>query len=107
MSDFLYYLGWEIINISLEYTAVAWASGRLRRLFLAVVGVNLATHPLFVRALFVWGRDPAFIALCEVAILFLEWSLLVAVYGVRRWRVLFPVALAMNAASLGTGLLIQ
>lgn len=107
MNDFLYYLGWEIINISLEYTAASWAANRLRRLFLAVVAVNLATHPLFTWALDTWGRDGSFVALCEIGIFFVEWAMLVAVYGRSRWKLLLLLALAMNAASLGTGLLLS
>ena len=107
MNDFLYYLGWEIINISLEYTAASWAANRLRRLFPAVVVVNLATHPLFTWALGTWGRDASFVALCEIGIFLVEWTILVAIYGRSRWRLLLLLAFVMNAASLGTGLLLS
>ena len=105
MDEVLYYLAWEWINIAIEYTAAAWA--RLPRLFWAVVGVNLVTHPIFMCLLAVFGRAPGFILTCEVVIPIVEWLLLMAFYGRIRWRLLLGVSLLMNAVSYGTGLLID
>ena len=105
MGAILYYLAWEWINIALEYTAVAWV--RLPRLFLAVVGVNLITHPIFMCLLEQFGRDPLFVLGCEVVIPVIEWLLLMAAYGRARWRLLLGVSFLMNIVSYGTGLLIE
>jgi len=104
MKALLYCLAWEWINIALEYTSVAWV--RLPRLFWAVVGVNLITHPAFVVLLERFGRSPGFVVPCEVAIFAIEFLLLVLIYGGARWRLLLIVALLMNAVSYGTGLLL-
>lgn len=105
MESILYWLAWEWINISLEYTAVAWA--RLPRLFWAIVGVNLVTHPVFMFLLERFGRAPLFILGCESAIPVVEWLLLMVVYGRARWRLLLGVSVLMNAVSYGTGLLVD
>ena len=105
MGAILYYLAWEWVNIALEYTAVAWV--RLPKLFLAVVGVNLVTHPIFMCLLEQFGRDPMFILGCEVVIPVVEWLLLMAAYGRARWRLLLGVSFLMNAVSYVTGLLID
>ena len=105
MGAILYYLAWEWINIALEYTAVAWV--RLPKLFLAVVGVNLITHPIFMCLLEQFGRDPLFVLGCEVVIPVVEWLLLMAAYGRARWRLLLGVSFLMNAVSYVTGLLIE
>ena len=105
MSEFCYFLVWEWINIALEYTAVSWS--RLPRLFLTVVGVNLFTHPLFTLLLARFGRSPRFVVPCEAVIFLVEWAFLVAVYGRSRWRRLGLVAFVMNAASYGTGVLME
>ncbi len=105
MGSLLYYLAWEWINISLEYTAVAWT--RLPRLFLAVAGVNLMTHPVLMFLLEWFGRNPFFILGCEIVIPFAEWLMLMAVYGRSRGRLLLGVAVLMNAVSYMMGLLID
>jgi len=105
MGALLYYLAWEWINIALEYTAVAWV--RLPRLFLAVVGVNLVTHPIFMVLLGQFGHDPLLILGCEMVIPVVEWLLLVAAYGRARWRMLLGVSFLMNVVSYATGLLIE
>ena len=105
MGAILYYLAWEWINIALEYTAVAWV--RLPSLFLAVVGVNLVTHPIFMCLLDQFGRDPLFVLGCEVVIPVVEWLLLTAAYGRVRWRLLLGVSSLMNVVSYATGLLID
>ena len=105
MSAILYYLAWEWINIAIEYTTVAWV--RLPRLFLAVVGVNLATHPILMVLLEQFGHDPFLILGCEVVIPVVEWLLLMAAYGRARWRLLLGVSFLMNIVSYGTGLLIN
>ena len=105
ISALLYYLAWEWINIAIEYTAVAWA--RLPRLFLAVVGVNLVTHPVFMVVLGLFGRDPVLILGCEMVIPVVEWLLLMAAYGRERWRLLLGLSVLMNSVSYGTGLLID
>lgn len=105
MGTVLYYLAWEWVNIALEYTAVAWA--RLPRLFWAVVGVNLVTHPILMFLLERFGRDPLFILGCEFVIPVVEWLMLIGVYGRARWRLLLGVAVLMNAVSYLTGLLID
>ena len=105
MSALLYYLAWEWINIAIEYTTVAWV--RLPSLFLAVAGVNLITHPIFMCLLEQFGRDPLFVLGCEVVIPVVEWLLLMAAYGRARWRLLLGVSFLMNIVSYGTGLLIN
>lgn len=99
----LCFLAWEWINIALEYTAVAWT--KLPRLGIAVVGVNLFTHPVFVLLLGVFGSETVFVVSCEAVIFAIEWALLVACYGLKRWRFLALVAFVMNAASYLTGIL--
>ena len=74
-----YYLAWEIINISLEFTATAWV--REPRWFCAVLGVNIVTHPLFVVLLETYGRTPLFILLCEACIVCVESLLLMVALG--------------------------
>jgi len=103
-----YFLAWEWINIALEYAAVAWV--RLPRFFLAVVGVNLVTHPVLMFLLqrvflvesFVDG--PLTVLLCEVVVFLVEWACLVAVYGRAKARLLGKAALLMNCVSFATGL---
>lgn len=105
MSALIQFVVWEWINIALEYTAVSWS--RLPRLFLAVVGVNLVTHPLFTLLLVRFGRDWQFVLGCEVVIFLVEWALLVAICGRARWRYLGLVSLTMNAVSCVTGVLME
>ena len=105
MIAILYYLAWEWINIALEYTTVAWV--RLPRLFLAVVGVNLITHPIFMVLLEEFGHDPLLILGCEIVIPVVEWLLLMAAYGCTRWRLLLGVSFLMNVVSYATWLLIE
>lgn len=104
MSVFLCYIAWEWINIALEYTVTSWV--KLPRWFLAVVGVNLTTHPVFVFMLERFGRVPSFILFCEAIIVLLEALLLMCLYGFNRWRRLFAIAFLMNATSYVTGVLI-
>ena len=105
MSMLLCCLAWEWINVALEYTAVAWV--RLPKLFLAVVGVTLVTHPVFMFMLERFGRDPLFILGCELVIPIVEWLLLMVAYGRSRWRLLLGMSVLMNAVSYITGLLID
>ena len=105
MSTIIQFVVWERINVALEYTAVSWA--RLPRLFLTVVGVNLVTHPLFTLLLARFGRSPRVVLPCEAVIFLVEWALLVAVCGRSRWWRLGLVAFVMNAASYGTGILME
>ena len=100
----LCFLAWEWINIALEYTAVAWT--KLPRLGIAVVGVNLVTHPAFTLLLELYGREAVFVIVCEIVIILVEWVLLTAFYGIARWRLLIFVSFIMNAVSCCTGLLI-
>ena len=99
----LCFLAWEWINIALEYTAVAWT--KLPRLGWAVIGVTLVTHPVFVLLLGVFGSETVFVVSCEAVIFAIECALLVACYGLKRWRFLALVAFVMNAASYLTGIL--
>ena len=105
MRALLYYLAWEWINIAIEYTTVAWT--RLPKLFIAVVGVNLVTHPIFMVLLAQFGRGPLLILGCEMVIPVVEWLLLMAAYRRSRWRLLLGMSFLMNAVSYGTGLLIE
>ncbi len=105
MEEILCFLGWEWVNISLEFTAVAWV--RLPRLFLAVAGVNLVTHPALMFILDRFGRDTDAILAFEAGIVLAEWLMLVAVYGKARWRLLAGMALLMNIVSYATGLLLD
>lgn len=104
MKDIFYYLAWEWVNISLEYTAVAWV--RLPRLFWAVAGVNLVTHPVFMFLLEWYDYSFTFILVCEAIIPFVECLILMIAYGRARWRMLLGIAVLMNAVSFGVGLLI-
>ena len=103
MRALLYFAAWELINIALEYTATAWV--KLPRWFLAVVAVNLATHPAFTLVLDMFGRSMPFVLHCEAAIFIAESLMLMGAYGFRRWRLLLAASLLMNAASYITGLL--
>lgn len=105
MSAFCYYLAWEWVNIALEYTAVSWV--KLPHLFWVVVGVNLVTHPLFSFLIVHVEGALGFVLACEAVIFFVEWGLMICFYGRRRWRRLGLVALLMNIASYGTGVLIE
>ena len=105
MSALIQFVVWEWLNIALEYTAASWA--RLPHLFPTVVGVNLVTHPFFTLLLARFGRDLPFVLGCEAVIFLVEWTLLVAVYGRSSWRRLGFVAFVMNAASYGTGVLME
>ena len=108
IEEIVYFLAWEWINIALEYASVAWV--RLPRFFLAVVGVNLVTHPalmfvlkrVFLIESFVDG--PLIVLLCEVVVFLVEWACLVAVYGRAKAWLLGKAALIMNCVSLATGL---
>ena len=105
MSVFLYFVAREWINIALEFTATAWV--KLPRWPLAVIGVNLATHPIFTFLLGVFGEASVFVIPCEICIFMAEALMLMAVYGFRRWRFLLVVSLAMNTASYLTGVLLM
>ena len=105
MKALCWFLAWEWINIALEYTATAWV--RIPRWFLAVVAVNLATHPAFMFALGAFGRSAVFVFSCEVAIFLVEALILMIAYGCRRWRLLLFASLLMNASSYATGLLLE
>jgi len=105
MKALCWFLAWEWINIALEYTATAWV--RLPRWFLAVVAVNLATHPAFTLSLGAFGRSTLFVLSCEAAIFLAEALMLMAAYGSRHWRLLFAASLLMNVASCFTGLLME
>ena len=104
MKAICWLLVWEWINIALDYAATAWV--RLPRWFLAVVAVNLLTHPAFTLALDAFGRSAPFVISCEIAIFLLEAVILMAAYGFRRWRLLLGASLLMNGASYITGLLL-
>ena len=109
MAALLHILVWEWINIALECTATAWV--RLPRFPLAVAGVNLVTHPLLMAVLSVAGRSPAVVLPCEAVVVLAEGAMLCVLYRhggagpTRRFLVL--VALLMNAASYGTGCLLE
>ncbi|MBO4287209.1 MAG: hypothetical protein J5985_03465 [Kiritimatiellae bacterium] len=106
MNELLYFAAWEWINISLEYTVVAWT--RLPRLLPVVIGVNLVTHPVFLFLLERFGRALPFILACEGVIALIEWVLLIAVYGRRkRAGFLACMSLLMNGVSYGTGVLLS
>ena len=98
-------LAWELLNISLEYTATAWWV-QLPRWILATVTVNLATHPVLSILVMRFGTPLSLIVPCEIAIFIGEWFLLMALYGATRWRRLLLASFAMNATSYFTGLLL-
>lgn len=60
MRVFCCFVAWEWINIALEYAATGWV--KLPRWFIAVVCVNLVTHPVFSFAIDVFGRSAFFCA---------------------------------------------
>ena len=99
----VHYAAWEWLGISLEYTAGAWA--RLPRFFWAVVGVNLATHPLFTVLLNTVSCGAMFILICEIVICFVEWGLLCLVYRQQPRLRLLAVSATMNITSCLTSLL--
>lgn len=105
MKALCWFLAWEWVNIAIEYSVTAWV--RLPRWFLAVVAVNLATHPAFTLALGSFGRSMPFVLSCEAAISIAEALMLMAVYGSRHRRLLFGASLLMNAASYFTGLVME
>ena len=105
MSALLYFLAWEWINIALEYTATAWV--KLPRWFLAVVAVNLASHPVFTILLGIFGRSASFVLPCEAVIVCVEAILLMIVYGLRRWRQILALSFVMNGVSYVTGVLLM
>ena len=102
MKTVLALFAWEWINIAIEFTTVSWT--RLPRLFWAVVGVNLLTHPVFMLALPVLNGETSTVLICEFVIALVEWACLVAVYGWSRFRLCGVMALTMNAVSYITGL---
>lgn len=109
MAAILPILAWEWINIALECTATAWV--RLPRFSLAVAGVNLVTHPLLMAVLSAAGRSSSVVLPLEAVVVLVEGAMLCALYRhggagpTRRFLVL--VSLLMNAASYGTGLLLE
>lgn len=103
MSVLLYFAAWEWINIALEFTATAWV--KLPRWFLAVVAVNLATHPAFMLVLARFGSSLPLVLSCEIVIALFEAFLLMSMYGIKRWRFLLAVSFLMNGASYLTGVL--
>ncbi len=105
MSFLLYFVVWEWINIALEYTASAWV--KLPRWFLAVVAVNLATHPAFMLVLARFGRSLPLVLSCEAVIALFEAILLMSMYGFKRWRFLLAASFLMNTASYLTGVLME
>ena len=102
MKTVLALLAWEWINIAIEFTTVSWT--RLPRLFWAVVGVNLLTHPVFMLMLPVLNGETSTVLVCEFVIVLVEWACLVAIYGWSRFRLCGVMALTMNAVSYITGL---
>ena len=104
MTAFLNLLAWEWVNIALEVTATVWV--RLPHFVLAVAGVNLLTHPLLTCVLTRFGTELRFVLACEACVVLVEWGVLTAVYGWRRWRFLGWVSVLMNGVSYGTGVLL-
>ena len=103
MGEFIYYLGWEWINLCLEEVAVMW--WRVPRRFWAVVSVNLLTHPAF--NLFVHRCEPTQLRLlvAELLVFVVEAVALAAIYR-WRWRECAVASLVMNLTSYATGLAI-
>lgn len=101
---FFYYAAWEFINVALEYTATAWV--RLPHWFWAIVGVNLATHPLFMFLLERFGREPLFVLACEGVIWTVECILLMLLYRKAPKGRLIAAGVVMNAVSYAIGLMI-
>jgi len=77
------------------------------RFFLAVVAVNLLTHPVFTLVLHVVGYGIGSMLACELVIFVVEAAALTAIYGKSRWRRVTLAAFVMNAASFCTGLLLR
>jgi len=98
------FIAWELINISLEFTATAWVG--LPRWLVAVVAVNLVTHPALVFIVSAFGRSPLFVLTCEAAVVCVEAFLLMLAYGFVRWRSLMVLSLLMNCASYVIGALL-
>lgn len=105
VEEIAYYVAWEWLGISLEYTAGSWA--RLPRFFWATVAVNLSTHPLFVVILNTVSREPLFVLACEFLICLAEWGLLCLFYRREPRGRLLAVAATMNMTSYLTSLLIK
>lgn len=106
-----HFLAWEWINIALEYTTVAWV--RLPRLFLAVVGVNLLTHPVLMCLLDFTSRhvassdDWGMIVVLELIVFLVEWACLTAVYGWSKLKTCAVTSFVMNLVSFATGVALQ
>ena len=101
-----YWIALEWINVSLEYTAVCWV--KLPRLFLAVLAVNLATHPAFMVFLPRFHGNFLRVLAAEMVIWLVEGIVLAIIYR-RKAGIpfLFFMAFLMNTVSYGTGLLLE
>ena len=104
LTEIVQALVWEWVNIALEYTSVAWV--RLPRFWLAVVCVNLLTHPVLMCLLTHFGHETGFILACEGGVVLVEWMVLVIVYGRQKLWFLGGLAFLMNTVSYGTGVLL-
>lgn len=103
MSKCLWYLAWEWINISLEYTVTSWI--RFPKWFWVVMTVNLVSHPALMFLLGRFGHNPRVLFPAEATVVLLETALLYLFY--RRQASLVRIAgisLLMNATSFATGL---
>lgn len=106
MTDALHAVVWEWVNVALEIAAVSWI--RLPRFPLAVALANIATHPLLMVAVNRWGRGMEVVLPLEAAAALVEWAILAGIY--RRKASpgkMLAAALAMNATSFGTGVLLS
>lgn len=99
----LFYFAGDFLAVALEFAATAWV--RLPRWFMALVTVNLCTHPALTYAVSRLGRTPAVIIVGETLVVLVETGLLKLLY--RRQAVstgrFFLIALWMNAVSYLVG----
>lgn len=103
MSKCLWYLAWEWINISLEYTVTSWI--RFPKWFLAVVTVNLVSHPALMIVLGHFGHNPCVLFPAEATVVLLETVLLCLFYRRQTsFARIAGISLLMNATSFATGL---
>jgi len=104
------YLLTLLLTLTIEGTVAYLLGLRKRQQMVAVVMINVITHPVLSYLLLVFGylgMDVTFglVTVLEILVVVVEWQLLVYVFG-SPGRQLFIVSLLANAASFLTGILL-
>ena len=81
--------------------------GRAGCWFVAVVAVNLVTHPALVFIVDAFGRSPLVVLPCEATVICVEAFLFMLAYGFVRWRLLMALSSLVNGASYVIGMLLR